>query len=51
MISRVILLVEDNKDDVFLMRRALQSAGIVNPLIVVEKPVRKPWIISPAGIG
>jgi CheY-like chemotaxis protein len=31
-----ILLVEDNEDDVFLMRRALKGAGIVNPLQVVE---------------
>jgi CheY-like chemotaxis protein len=31
-----ILLVEDNEDDVFLMRRALKAAGIVNPLHVVE---------------
>ena len=31
-----ILLVEDNEDDVFLMRRALKSAGILNPLSVVE---------------
>jgi CheY-like chemotaxis protein len=34
--NRAILLVEDNEDDVFLMKRALQSAGIVNPVIVVE---------------
>lgn len=31
-----ILLVEDNKDDVFLMERALQAARIANPVIVVE---------------
>jgi CheY-like chemotaxis protein len=31
-----ILLVEDNEDDVFLMKRALKSAGITNPLYVVE---------------
>lgn len=31
-----ILLVEDNEDDVFLMRRALKNAGITNPLYVVE---------------
>jgi CheY-like chemotaxis protein len=36
MASRAILLVEDNQDDLFLMKRALQSARIVNPLIVVE---------------
>ncbi|HEX7226677.1 MAG TPA: response regulator [Candidatus Binatia bacterium] len=34
--SRSILLVEDNQDDLFLMKRALRSARIVNPLIVVE---------------
>ena len=33
---RAILLVEDNEDDVFLMKRALKSAGITNPLQVVE---------------
>lgn len=31
-----ILLVEDNEDDVFLMERALKSAGILNPLYVAE---------------
>jgi CheY-like chemotaxis protein len=31
-----ILLVEDNEDDVFLMRRALENAGVVNKLLVVE---------------
>lgn len=30
-----ILLVEDNEDDVFLMKRALKSAGVSNPLAVV----------------
>ena len=34
--NRTILLVEDNKDDVFLMKRALQGARIQNPVIVVE---------------
>ncbi len=34
--SRTVLLVEDNKDDVFLMQRALQGARIANPVIVVE---------------
>ena len=34
--NRAILLVEDNPDDLFLMKRALRSARIVNPLIVVE---------------
>lgn len=34
--NRALLLVEDNEDDVFLMKRALKSARIVNPLLVVE---------------
>ena len=34
--KRAILLVEDNEDDVFLMKRALQGARVVNPLQVVE---------------
>jgi CheY-like chemotaxis protein len=34
--NRAILLVEDNEDDVFLMRRALKGAKVVNPLHVVE---------------
>jgi CheY-like chemotaxis protein len=31
-----ILLVEDNEDDVFLFRRALKAASIVNPVFVAE---------------
>lgn len=31
-----LLLVEDNEDDVFLMKRALQLAGITRPLHVAE---------------
>ncbi len=31
-----ILLVEDNDDDVFLMKHALTSAGVANPVYVVE---------------
>jgi CheY-like chemotaxis protein len=34
--SGTILLVEDNEDDVFLMKRALKGAGVTNPLQVVE---------------
>jgi CheY-like chemotaxis protein len=31
-----ILLIEDNEDDVFLMRRALKTAGIRNPVQIME---------------
>jgi CheY-like chemotaxis protein len=34
--ERAILLIEDNEDDVFLMKRALKGARVVNPLFVVE---------------
>jgi CheY-like chemotaxis protein len=34
--SAAILLVEDNEDDVFLMKRAVSAAGIINPLHIVE---------------
>ncbi len=34
--DKVILLVEDNEDDVFLMKRALKAAGIENPLRLVN---------------
>ena len=34
--SRALLLVEDNEDDVFLMKRALKDARVVNPLYIVE---------------
>jgi len=34
--SSPILLVEDNEDDVFLMRRALKEASVQPPLQVVE---------------
>ena len=34
--TRVILLVEDNPSDIGLTRRALEKAGIGNPLVVAE---------------
>ena len=34
--DRCLLLVEDNEDDVVLMKRALREAGVTNPLFVVE---------------
>jgi CheY-like chemotaxis protein len=36
MTNRTLLLVEDNEDDVFLMKRALKGARVVNPLFVAE---------------
>jgi CheY-like chemotaxis protein len=35
-LSKSLLLVEDNEDDQFIMRRALEGAGLINPLIIVE---------------
>jgi CheY-like chemotaxis protein len=34
--NRALLLVEDNEDDVFLMRRALKAAHVLNELYVAE---------------
>jgi CheY-like chemotaxis protein len=34
--TAAILLVEDSEDDIFLMKRAVKAAGILNPLWVVE---------------
>jgi CheY-like chemotaxis protein len=34
--NRALLLVEDNEDDVFLMKRALKGARVLNDLHVVE---------------
>ncbi len=34
--SNAILLVDDNEDDVFLMKHALNGAGVTNPVFVVE---------------
>ena len=47
--NRTILLVEDNKDDVFLMKRALETARIVNPVIVVENGQEAMDYLSGAG--
>jgi CheY-like chemotaxis protein len=33
---RPILLVDDNEDDVLLMKRALKDAGVQNPVFVAE---------------
>jgi CheY-like chemotaxis protein len=34
--DNVLLLVEDNEDDIFLMKRALAEAGVKNRLEIVE---------------
>ena len=34
--TRALMLVEDNEDDVFLMKRALRGAHVINPLVVAE---------------
>jgi len=34
--NRALLLIEDNQDDVFLMKRALKAVRVMNPLYVVE---------------
>ena len=47
--NRTILLVEDNKDDVFLMKRALQNARFSNPVIVVETGPEAMDYLSGAG--
>jgi CheY-like chemotaxis protein len=36
MTNRALLLVEDNEDDVFLMKRALTEAHVTNQLCIVE---------------
>ncbi len=34
--ARPLLLVEDNEDDIFFMKHAMQKAGITNPLSVAK---------------
>jgi CheY-like chemotaxis protein len=45
-----ILLVEDNEDDVFLMKRALKGAAITNRLSVVEDGQQAMEYLSGAGV-
>jgi CheY-like chemotaxis protein len=47
--NRALMLVEDNEDDVFLMKRALQGARVVNPLYVVEDGQEAVDYLSGAG--
>ena len=35
-LGKTILLVEDDRDDIFIFRRALKAARITNPLVVVR---------------
>jgi CheY-like chemotaxis protein len=44
-----ILLVEDNDDDVFLMKHALTSSGVTNPVFVVESGQEAIDYLSGAG--
>jgi len=34
--SDTVLIVEDNENDVFFMKRALSTAGFTNPLVIAE---------------
>lgn len=43
-----ILVVEDNEDDVFLMRRALASAGVGNPVFIVDTGAKAVGYLSGA---
>jgi CheY-like chemotaxis protein len=47
--SATLLLAEDLEDDVFIMRRALKAAGILNPLAVV--PDGKELLAYFRGVG
>jgi CheY-like chemotaxis protein len=47
--NRALLLVEDNEDDVFLMKRALNGAHVVNPLMVAEDGQEAVDYLSGAG--
>jgi CheY-like chemotaxis protein len=47
--DRAILLVEDNEDDIFLMKRALKNARIINPLVTVEDGQQAVEYLSGAG--
>jgi CheY-like chemotaxis protein len=47
--TRALLLVEDNEDDVFLMKRALNGAHVNNPLLVAEDGQEAVDYLSGAG--
>jgi CheY-like chemotaxis protein len=48
-LSKPILLVDDSEDDIFLMRRALKSAVISNPIFVAEDGLKAIDYLSGAG--
>jgi CheY-like chemotaxis protein len=45
-----ILLVEDNEDEVVLLRRALKMAGVTAPLVVVHDGVEAVEYLSSEGV-
>src|SRR5213596_1160842 len=47
--ASAILLVEDNDDDVFLMKHALAAAGVSNPVFVAESGQQAVDYLSGAG--
>ena len=47
--SKPILLVDDSEDDVFFMQRALDAAGISNPVFVAEDGLKATDYLSGAG--
>ncbi len=47
--ASAILLVEDNDDDVFLMRHALNGAGVTNPVFEVDTGQEAVDYLSGAG--
>lgn len=49
MIPNTILLVEDNEDDAYFMKRALRGAGIENPVKLVEDGKQAIEYLSGAG--
>ena len=50
MMPKAILLVEDNEDDVFLMKHALTNAGVANPVFVVDSGAQAIDYLSGTGV-
>lgn len=49
--DRLIVVVEDNEDDVFFMRRALQGAGVTSPVRVLTDGQQAIDFLAPARTG